>query len=310
VISLETPLLRLDVLPDLGGGVARLDLRHPSLGVLSPWRPAPATPTCFTSLASYSLVPWSNRIDHATLHHRGRTHRLKADWRDGTAIHGDAKHRPWRVLDRSPRSVRLAVDVEKAGDRNFPWAYRAVIRYELRGATLLTALSVTNLDREPFPVGLGFHPFWQRRLAARDGTCGGEAIVRLPVAARYPCERVMPAGPAVRDDVVERLAGGTTLEGLDLDDVFAGFEGRAEVTWPGAGVTARCECSPEFSHAVLYSPQTGPDAGCFCLEPVTMVNNGFNLREAGWPGTGVVDVDPGRTFEGAWSVSFDVEDPA
>jgi galactose mutarotase-like enzyme len=61
---------------------------------------------------------------------------------------------------------------------------------------------------------------------------------------------------------------------------------------------------------VLYSPQTGPDAGCFCLEPVTMVNNGFNLREAGWPGTGVVDVDPGRTFEGAWSVSFDVEDPA
>ena len=303
-------MLRLDVLPELGGGVARLDLRHPSLGLLSPWRPAPPAPTSFSSLASYSLVPWSNRIDGATLRHHGRVHHLRADWRDGTAIHGDAKHRPWRVVDRSPLSVRLAVEVDDPEDRNFPWAYRADVRYELRGGTLLTALSVANLDREPFPAGLGFHPFWQRRLVARDGTCSGDAIVRLPVAARYPCERIMPAGPAVRDDVVERLLCGTTLEGLDLDDVFAGFEGRAEVAWPGAGVRARCECSPEFSHAVLYSPQTGADAGSFCLEPVTMVNNGFNLRERGWAGTGVVDVAPGRTFGGVWTVSFDVEHPA
>ncbi len=303
-------MLRLDVLPELGGGVSRLDLRHPSLGVLSPWRPASGVPTSFTSLASYSLVPWSNRIDHATLHHRGRVHRLRADWRDGTAIHGDAKHRPWRVVDRSPLSVRLAVEVDDPEDRNFPWAYGATVRYELRGSTLSTSLAVVNRDREPFPTGLGFHPFWRRRLVAGDGACSGEAVVRLPVGSRYPCERIMPAGPAVRDDLVDRLAAGTTLEGLDLDDVFAGFEGRAEVTWPGVGVRARCACSPEFSHAVLYSPRSGDDAGHFCLEPVTMVNNGFNLRERGWTGTGVVDVAPGRTFEGVWTVSFDVEDPA
>jgi aldose 1-epimerase len=310
VITLESERLRLDVLPELGGGVARLDLHHPSMGTLSPWRPAPPAPSSFTAMASYSLVPWSNRIDEAILRHRGRTHRLRADWRDGTAIHGDAKHRPWHVLDRSPLSVRLAVDATGSHDRNFPWAYRASIRYEVRGGVLLTALSVTNLDDVAFPAGLGFHPFWRRRLVAGGGDREGEAVVRLPVAGRYPCERIMPVGPAVRDHVVERLALGTTLEELALDDVFSGFEGRAEVAWPDAGVTARCECSPEFSHAVLYSPQTGPDAGCFCLEPVTMVNNGFNLRERGWSGTGVVDVAPGETFEGVWSVSFTVEDPA
>lgn len=298
------------MLPDLGGGVARLDLRHPSLGTLSPWRPAPVTPGSFAALASYSLVPWSNRIDGAEFRHRGVAHRLRADWGDGTAIHGDAKHRPWRVLDRSPLSVRLAVDVVDPADRNFPWAYRAIIRYELRDRSVVTALSVTNLDRVGFPAGLGFHPFWHRRLIGRDGASSGEAVVRLPVAARYPCERVMPAGPAAPDGVVERLAAGTTLDGLDLDDVFSGFAGRAEVAWPGTGVRARCECSPEFSHAVLYSPQSGPNASCFCLEPVTMVNNGFNLRERGWPGTGVVDVAPGDTFTGVWSVSFDLEDPA
>lgn len=310
MITLESDRLRLDILPELGGGVARLDLHHPAKGTLSPWRPAPDAPASFTALASYSLVPWSNRIDGAILRHQGREHPLRADWRDGTAIHGDAKHRPWRVLDRSPRSVRLAVDAASPEHRNFPWAYRAAIRYEVRGGTLLTALSVTNLDQVAFPAGLGFHPFWQRRLAAAGGERSGEAVVRLPVAGRYPCERIMPVGPAVRDEVVERLASGTTLEGLDLDDVFSGFSGQAHVEWPGMGVTARCECSPEFSHAVLYSPQTGPDAGCFCLEPVTMVNNGFNLRERGWRGTGVVDVAPGATFEGVWSVSFSVEDPA
>ncbi len=294
----------------MGGGIARLDLHHPSLGTLSPWRPAPARPDSFSCLASYLLVPWSNRIDGAVLHHAGLTHRLGPDWRDGTAIHGDAKRRPWRVLDRSPCSVRLAVDVDDPAGRNFPWAYRADVRYELRDRTLLTALSVTNIDHATFPAGLGHHPFWRRRLVGRGGASSGEAVVRLPVAARYPCERIMPVGPSVRDRVVERLGAGTTLDGLDLDDVFSGFEGRAEVVWPGAGVRARCECSPEFSHAVLYSPQSGPDADSFCLEPVTMVNNGFNLRERGWSGTGVVDLAPGQTFTGVWSVSFDIEEPA
>jgi aldose 1-epimerase len=305
VITLQSTALRLSILPSLGGGITNFEAVHPDMGDVPLWRPASTNPTSFNSLASYSLVPWSNRIDRGVLGFAGKTHQLRTDWPDGTAIHGDAKHRPWHVLDRSPISVHLTTGSITQSDRNFPWPYEATIRYELRGNTLLTRLGVINRSAEPFPAGLGFHPFWFRQLAGARGNLGEQARVTLDVKGRYPCERIMACAPAKEDDVTRQLRSGSTLESLDLDDVFSGFSGKASIQWPGSGLVARYECSPEFSHAVLYSPSTGPVAPYFCLEPVTMVNNGFALRESGWVDTGVAVVEPGRAFEGVWSVTID-----
>lgn len=307
VITLTSERLRCDIAPSIGAGVARFDLLHPSRGVVPLWRPAAPDASAFTALASYSLVPWSNRIDEARLRFGGREHSLRPDWMDGTAIHGDAKHRPWTLLDRAPGSAHLALDASDLADRNFPWAYLADVRYELRGGTLLTTLGVVNRSKEPFPAGLGFHPFWARRLRDDAGPLGDEAVVTLDVEGRYPCERIMACGPASKDEVTRRLNAGTTLVGLDLDDVFSGFNGKASIRWPGSGIAARYDCSPECSHAVLYSPQSGPVAPWFCLEPVTMVNNGINLREGGWQGTGVRVLEPGERLVAVWSVTIDVE---
>ena len=309
VITISSSLLHLEILPELGGGVARFDAVHPVAGRIPLWRPAPADATWFNQLASYSLVPWSNRIDGATLRFAGASHTLKADWPDGTAIHGDAKHRPWHVLDRTPISVALSTGALTASDRNFPWAYEATVRYEIRENTFLTTLGVTNHSAEPFPCGLGFHPFWFRQLSTDRGPIGSQAVVTLPVTGRYPCERIMPSGPSVADAVTQQLRAGTTLETLDLDDVFSGFGGTARIEWPGSGLAARYDCSPQFGHAVLYSPATGPVAPYFCLEPVSMVNNGIELRERGWKDTGVHVVDPGGTFSGVFGITIERTTP-
>lgn len=305
MITLSSNALHLEVLPELGGGIARFDCLHPSHGRIPLWRPAPDHPTWFNQLASYSLVPWSNRIDGALLRFRGVNHTLKADWPDGTAIHGDAKHRPWHPLDRTPISVSLSTGTITAPDRNFPWAYESTVRYEIRGNVFITQLAVTNRSDQPFPGGLGFHPFWFRQLQSERGPLGSQAIVTLPVQGRYPCERIMPTGPSVRDSVTDQLRAGTTLEHLDLDDVFSGFDGKARITWPGTGLTARYDCSPEFGHAVLYSPATGPVAPYFCLEPVSNLNNGIELREQGWKDTGVRDIAPGQTFAGVFGITIE-----
>ncbi len=307
VIDLSSDILRVRIAPEIGAGVARFDLNHPREGLVPLMRPASEEAAGFNALASYSLVPWSNRIDQARLRFKGRTYPLRPDWPDGTAIHGDAKHRPWSILDRSPGSVRLALDATAIADRNFPWPYLAEVRYEVRNSVLLTRLSVTNNGTEPFPAGLGFHPFWLRQLLGPRGPISRDAFVRVPLRGHYPCERIMAVGPAVETDVSRRLNRGTTFEGLELDDVFDGFGGTASIQWLDSGVSVRYECSPECGHCVIYSPPVTAATGFFCLEPVTMVNNGINLEDQGWGGTGVQTLRPGETLATTWSICVEVE---
>src|SRR5437899_5222112 len=53
----------------------------------------------FTDSSMYLMAPWTNRIAGAAFEFQGKAYRLRADWDDGSAIHGDVKARPWRILD-------------------------------------------------------------------------------------------------------------------------------------------------------------------------------------------------------------------
>ncbi|MFZ4573846.1 MAG: hypothetical protein ACOYN0_05575 [Phycisphaerales bacterium] len=286
-IELESDRMRLRVLPELGAGVFSLEYKADS-GWCDVWRPSPESPATFNELACYTLAPWCNRIDGAVFEFDGRTHELTANWHDGTAIHGDVHHREWQLTDRSPVSARLEVDC--LGRRNWPWPFRAGVRYELSDDALLVEMSLENAGATPMPFGLGLHPFWMKRLGGR----AEEAVVRMPTSGRYPCERIMATGPSVIEELGARLAVGTTIE-ENLDDVFSGFD-FAEVRWPASGVLARMEAHPSLSHSVIFH-EAGRD--WFCLEPVSMVNNGIALRKT-VPGTGV-QVLNARSSTSAWA---------
>jgi galactose mutarotase-like enzyme len=45
--------------------------------------------------------------------------------------------------------------------------------------------------------------------------------------------------------------------------------------------------------------------GFFCLEPVSMVNDGFNLESRGWKGTGVRALGVGETMSVWWTVALE-----
>lgn len=306
---IESDVLRLRVLPGLGAGVQALSLRrddgtwHPLL------RAAPSSPDHFNSLACYLLAPWSNRVRGGKFRFAGREHAMRPDWPDGTAIHGLVKDKPWRILDRSPVSVRLAFDSRDHGPSGYPAGFSCLARYELEGSVFRVSLGVTiDAGAEgPAPVGLGFHPFFPRRLwDERDEVVlacrafGPDALRGL--RGRYPCEGMLPVGRAVRDDVVERLCAGAPLGAEFLDDVFAGSLDGCAIGWPASGVRAGFECSAGLEHTVVYAGHdaAGRPLPFFCAEPVSMVNDGFNLREEGWEGTGVRVLEPGESFEVEW----------
>lgn len=276
IILIEREQLRLGIAPAIGGGVAELSLRGPDGRWWPLWRPAPPQTGFFNDLACYLLAPWSNRIAGARFRFNGRDIQLRPDWPDGTAIHGVVKDRPWTILDRSPISARLGFDSRETPDLNWLWAFAATARYELRDGAVEIELAVTNLADSPMPAGLGFHPYFMRRLwDDRD-----DVQVRASLAGRYPAKNMIPTGPAMPDEVTAHLAAGRPLAPLVLDDVFEGFDPRTQITWPASGVRARLGASPTVGHTVIYSPAPAASGGpgFFCLEPVTMVNDGFNAR--------------------------------
>ena len=334
-ISLRTARLRLDVRPDIGGGCAGLWVNAGAVNAGdagADWRRAWVSmagarePGWFNDLGCYLLAPWSNRVAGAAFPFEGRDVTLRADWPDGTAIHGVVKDRAWRVLDRSPFSARLLFESDEYAGLNWRWRFRAVARYEVAdedvpapgGATaaqhwraaLACDLEITNTDDRPMPAGGGWHPFFARTLWPGSA----DVRVRIPGARRYPCTNMLPTGPAARDEVSALLDAGGSLGTTFLDDVFVCDASRPMVLeWagpPGAsggvggdgGVRCEIERSPECGHAVVYAPVEQEAGGparlgaLVCVEPVSMVNDGFRLHARGEPGTGVVVLRPGETL--------------
>ncbi len=301
--TLEAGDLRATIDPGMGAALADLSLMGPAGERSALLRRAPDIAGDATQMAMYLMAPWTNRVKDAAFAFGGEQRQLRSDFPDGSAIHGDVRERPWQITDRTPVHARLVLDSREHEGVNFPWAFGCVARYELSPTGLSFALSVTNLDPSPMPAGAGVHPFFPRRLWAD----GDEVRVRAGVSGRYPCEACIPTGPAADDEASTALREGGPLGNPGLDDVFAGFGGEAVIEWPASGVRLSMRCADSLGHLVVFTPraQDGGPLSWVCVEPVSMVNDGFNMLERGEQGTGVRVLEPGQTLE--TSVRFGVE---
>jgi aldose 1-epimerase len=136
------------------------------------------------------------------------------------------------------------------------------------------------------PAGLGIHPYFVR-------TPGVTLRARLDRVWLMD-ERQIPTGPAALPAAWD-FARAPRLAELTMDHCFGGWDGRAELHWPETGVTLEIEAEPLFGHLVIYVP---PGRDIFCVEPVSHVNDGFNLAERGVADTGVRILAPGETLRG------------
>lgn len=294
MLVIELDRLRLEVAPELGAGVRSFMFRLASGEWVDIWRPSPPDTSHFNSLACYTLAPWCNRIDRGIFEFAGQTHHLRTNWKDGTAIHGDVQHRPWRISQRTPISARLDIDLRDAPDRNWPWPFTATTRYELAPDQLKIDLNVTNHGSTPMPAGLGLHPFWMVAL----GENRERMRLEMPLKGRYPCERIMATGPARSESLCARLEVGTEID-EDLDDVFLGFH-EARMTWPVSGLSVRMTACPVMTHSVIFHEK---GSRWTCIEPVSMVNNGLALLPH-QDETGIRIVPPGESLHAEVRFTF------
>jgi aldose 1-epimerase len=235
--------------------------------------------------SSFALVPFSNRIAAARFAFRGRVYQLQPNLpAEPHAIHGHGWQSPWAVEQASADRAGLTFTHAVSGT---PLDYRARQTFALHDDGLEIALELTNAGAGPMPAGIGHHPYFSRT----DGVNLRARLdhVWLPDERKIPQQRVpLPAA--------WNFADGQPLAPLDLDHCFGGWDGRAELRWPELDRTLVIEAGPAFRHLVIYVP---PGQDFFCIEPVSHVNDGFNLLERGIQGTGVRVLAPGQTLAGA-----------
>jgi aldose 1-epimerase len=289
--------LRLRVAPELGASLLELSLERG--GSMTPLlRRAPTPLERSSDAACFLLVPYSNRLRDGRFRFEGKSYDLHHPKPD--AIHGDVRDRPWQVTHCCDHGCTLSFDSRAFRDVHFPFPFAAEVSYRVEDGVFSAGLRVANVGDTRMPAGLGFHPYFNRGL----GPEGENALLEFAAHGVYPGSPERPALPTGPPVALLPEQDFSKLRPLDavLDHCFAGWDGRAEIRWPEAGVRAVMEATPQLRHVIVYSPEGKP---FFALEPVSNANDGFNLFASGQSGTGVVVLAPGERLEGGFSLRIE-----
>lgn len=308
-LTLKSDTWNVGIFPDAGasilwGNVHREGTWHQVL------RPTPeGSYRDVGASASYPLIPWSNRIEGGVLRFNGRTWQLTRTAGDGTALHGAAMHQRWDVVSATDSEVVLRLDTRERVGVNFPWHFTAELTYRVVDNRLEVETSVTNVDAEAFPVGLGHHPYFLRqldRILPDDDASSEPALLRVPAAKSYRLDRCLARGEA---EEVEPRVDFRELRGLGevhIDDCLTGLSGAPylirypNVAGSGEALSLEISYDPIYTHAVVFVPQ---GQTYFAAEPVTNANDAFALREAGVQGEGTIVLAPGASVQANFAIA-------
>jgi aldose 1-epimerase len=279
LVTLAAGPLVLTLSPRIGGSIARFehvrgDDRFPIL------RGCEGSSDDVLAMGSFPLVPYVNRIRGGQFGFRDRIVRLAPNMAgDPSPLHGQGWLAAWDVLESSRDEAVMQFEHE-AGE--WPWAYVAEQRFELREDGLELWMSCTNSSDSPMPCGLGQHPYFH---------CGPLTRIETEVSHVWlideqvlPTEKVRAEGPYDLSDAA--------VYGMGLDHGFGGWSGRARLTdpdWPFELVMG----SPDARFFQLYSP---PSGGIFVAEPVTHANAALNAPESEWAELGMRILEPGESM--------------
>jgi aldose 1-epimerase len=261
--------------PELGGSVfawtvdGQAMLREPDNSALPTGSPL--------TLASFPLVPYSNRIGNARFDWNGQTVHLAPNFSpEPHAIHGIGWRRPWQA--ELVEAHRCILTLEHEGDEHWPFAFTALQSFVVGDGALIIRSTAINRADEPVPLAFGHHPYFDQqgaslRFNATSLLMNGEDAL--------PMDGIDPDGQC---DFSEAAA----VAGRDIDHCYADWDGYAEIRWDDRPLAL--EIRSDMKAAVVYIPLGG---AAFCFEPVPHVNNALNRPDLA-PVMPVIE--PGEAF--------------
>jgi aldose 1-epimerase len=249
------------------------------------------------------LAPWPNRLADGTYRFGSRRGQAALDEPDRhNAIHGIVRWLPFVVerIDDAALTCALRLGPQPA----YPWWWRLEVTYVLSPGALSVTATFENLDDEPAPFALGFHPYL---VAGPEGLDG--STVAVPARRHLVADaRMLPIGDEPTSQyahpaIAERLE----LGGCVIDDAFCDLErdgnGRWHASfWPDAASDPVEVWGDEiFTHVMCFTGDTlaGSDRRrALAIEPMTAPPNALAT------GDGVRAVPSGGRVSASWGIGL------
>jgi aldose 1-epimerase len=246
------------------------------------------------------LIPWPNRLADGRYEFAGRSHQLAIDeLRTRSAIHGLVRWAVWRPEERDARRIVLGHDLHPRP--GYPFALALQVEYSVSADGLRVVTRATNVGASSCPFGAGAHPYLHPGTATIDA-----AVLHLPARRVLTTDaHGTPSGWSQVEGSALDFTRAREVGATKVDDCFTDLErggdglARIALTDPaeGAGVTLWADES--YPYVMLYSGDDRPDGArrSLAVEPMTCPPNAFRSGE------GVIVLEPGATFTGAWGLT-------
>ena len=287
---------RLSLCPGVGGSVAAWQwLRDGQVEDLwRPWTGTDGDPASPSDMASFPLVPWSNRIGGGGFTHDGSFYALQPNQAgEPYPIHGDGWLQAWEWHPSNPDTALMTLTSRH--HRGGPHHYRATQRFQLEPGAMRQTLTVQNLGPQALPFGLGAHPWF-----TRTPRCSVQARVGglwLAGADKLPTGHTTDFPPGWD------LNLGVLPDAVVIDNAYADWRGQARLHWPERDLVLTLDATLRVPGAasrldlVLYTPA---NSGIFCLEPVSHPVNAAHLP--GQPGWTVLQPGESMALDLRWGI--------
>lgn len=202
---------------------------------------------------SFVMAPWCNRIEAAPVRVGSHQVRVRSNFPDGSAIHGQAYRRRWEPDDDGTLHVRAEGD-------GWPWDYEVTLRIEVADRWIRMDHTLANRSPDPMPAGIGIHPWFRR-----------PALIAIRGDAVYGRNSDTPAQP-------EPVGGPFDLRELreipdDLDATWTQLaQPPVQLRWPSLGIEATMRATAPDVYIVAASPRS---VDAIAIEPQTHAPQGL-----------------------------------
>lgn len=213
------------------------------------------------------LFPFPNRIANGRYLFKGKTYQLTCN--EGSfknAIHGHIFNKSFSVSNKilTRTSAKISLSYSNKGDGiGFPFAYDIEITYLFSKNKVTIDFKITNLGKEPFPFGIGWHPYFNAQNLA-SSTLSFDAIHQFKVNNfMIPTEKTPLK--------IESL---NQLNDIKLDDCFVLKSPKASFKTSDYELELNYPTKSE-NYLQIYTPD---DRKSIAIEPMTCAPDSFNNK--------------------------------
>ncbi|HEX2910311.1 MAG TPA: hypothetical protein VH186_05845 [Chloroflexia bacterium] len=255
------------------------------------------------------LFPFPGRVRDARYSYRGKEYQLPANDKSGVHhIHGVVLNTGWEVGEygSSEEGASLTLQVGPQNllpdfHQGYPFDFLLSLRFVLRERRLIYNITLENREKDtPIPFGFGIHPYFKVPLIPNEvAPDRSDCPVQISARTHWPAPDGIPTGPAQPLPEDKNFSEMRRLGTEAFDDMFGDAfyqDGWTVASYqsPGTGLETRIRADQNFQDWVLFTPPNRPS---LAIEPYTCPPNAINSAPEGLPGSNLLTLDPGQTWQ-------------